>query len=446
EPQGKIDTGAEYEAPRNEIEQKLVQIWEDVLDIDNIGINDDFFSLGGDSIKSIQVISRAKAKGYYFEVKDIFNNSNIKALSKCIKKNALTISQDEVVGEVELTPIQKWFFERNFEEKQHWNQSVMLFSKDGFEKEAFEKAFEAIIIHHDALRMVYKNENGEIHQINRGTSEKLYDLNVYEGLSEKEITEKCDEIQGSINLEEGPLVKLSLFKTHKGDHLLIAIHHLVIDGVSWRILFEDLSKAYEMAKDGEDIILQDKTTSFKEWAVEQKKYADSYNMRKQLEYWSYIDKFDVRKLPKDKEVAVARIKDLRSVGFNLTKEETEKLLKHVNKAYNTEIEDVLLTALGLTISKWTGEKNILVNLESHGREEIVKNVDITRTIGWFTSQYPIVLSSSNEELGMMIKNTKDSLRRIPNKGIGYGIIKYLSKDKMEFKLKPEICFNYLGQF
>ncbi|PJI07373.1 MULTISPECIES: non-ribosomal peptide synthetase [Clostridium] len=446
EPQGKIDTGAEYEAPRNEIEQKLVQIWEDVLGVQDIGINDDFFSLGGDSIKSIQVISRAKAKGYYFEVKDVFNNSNIKALSKCVKKNAVTISQDEVVGEVELTPIQKWFFEMNFEEEHHWNQSVMLFSKDGFEKEALEKAFEAIIIHHDALRMVYKKENGEVHQINRGTSEKLYDLNVYEGLNEKEITEKCDEIQGSINLHDGPLVKLGLFKTHEGDHLLVAIHHLVIDGVSWRILFEDLSRAYEMTKNGEDIILQDKTTSFKEWAVEQKKYADSYSIRKQLEYWNGIDKYEIRKLPKDKEAAVSRIKDLRSVGFNLTKEETEKLLKHVNKAYNTEIEDLLLTALALTISKWTGEENILVNLECHGREEIIKNVDITRTVGWFTSQYPVVLNSNSDDLETTIKNIKDSLRRVPDKGIGYGIIKYLSKDKMEFRLKPEISFNYLGQF
>ncbi|MBU3162817.1 amino acid adenylation domain-containing protein, partial [Clostridium estertheticum] len=446
EPQGKINTGTEYEAPRNEVEKQLVEIWQDVLDIDEIGINDDFFSLGGDSIKSIQVISRAKAKGYYFEVKDMFNNSNIKVLSKFVKKNALTISQDKVVGEVELTPIQKRFFERNFEEKQHWNQAVMLFSKDGFEKEILEKVFKAIIIHHDALRMVYKNENGEIHQINRGTSEKLYDLNVYEGLNEEEITEKCNQIQDSINLEEGPLVKLGLFKTHKGDHLLIAIHHLVIDGVSWRILFEDLSKAYEMAKHGEDIILQDKTTSFKEWAVEQKKYADSYSIRKQLEYWNGIDKCDIRKLPKVKEAAVTKMEDLRSIGFNLTQQQTESLLKNVNKAYNTEINDILLTALGLTISKWTGSENTLVNLEGHGREEIIKNVDITRTVGWFTSQYPVVLNSNNDDLGTTIKNIKDSLRRVPNKGIGYGIIKYLSRDKMEFRLKPEISFNYLGQF
>ncbi|WP_278286427.1 MULTISPECIES: non-ribosomal peptide synthetase [Clostridium] len=446
EPQGKINTGAEYEAPRNEVEKQLVEIWQDVLDIDEIGINDDFFNLGGDSIKSIQVISRAKAKGYYFEVKDVFNNSNIKALSKWVKKNAVTISQDEVVGEVELTPIQKRFFERNFEEKQHWDQAVMLFSKNGFEKEILEKVFKAIIIHHDALRMVYKNENGEIHQINRGTGEKLYDLNVYEGLNEEEITEKCNQIQDSIDLEEGPLVKLGLFKTHKGDHLLIAIHHLVIDGVSWRILFEDLSKAYEMTKNGEDIILQDKTTSFKEWAVEQKEYADSYRIRKQLEYWKGIDKCDIRKLPKDREVAVTKMADLRSIGFNLTEQQTETLLKNVNKAYNTEINDILLTALGLAISKWTGSENTLVNLEGHGREEIIKNVDITRTVGWFTSQYPVVLNSNSNDLEATIKNIKDSLRRVPDKGIGYGIIKYLSKDKMEFRLKPEISFNYLGQF
>ncbi|MBU3179510.1 non-ribosomal peptide synthetase, partial [Clostridium estertheticum] len=392
---------------------------------------------------------------YYFEIKDLFENSNIKALSKYVKYNTLTINQDEIVGEVELTPIQKWLFEMDFEEKHHWNQAVMLFNKDGFEEELIEKVFKAIIIHHDALRMTYKNENGEVQQINRAADGKLYDLSSYdyrnvEVIDKNKVKEICNEIQGSISIEEGPLVKLGLFKTNKGDHLLIAIHHLVIDGVSWRILFEDLSKAYTMAKNGEEIILQEKTSSFKDWASEQKKYANTYKVKKQLEYWKNIEGHDIKKLPKDKEVDKLRGIDLRSKGFELTQEETENLLKYVNKAYNTEINDILLTALALTVSEWTGHKNTLVNLESHGREEIIKNIDIIRTVGWFTSQYPIVLNSNNEDLGMMIKNTKDSLRRIPDKGIGYGIIKYLSnnklKDNIKFKLQPEICFNYLGQF
>ncbi|MBB6716466.1 non-ribosomal peptide synthetase, partial [Clostridium gasigenes] len=450
-----IESIEEYIAPRYVVEKTLVEIWQSVLGVNTIGINDDFFNLGGDSIKSIQVISRAKAKGYYFEVKDLFKNSNIKDLSKNIKHNVFKINQDEVVGEVDITPIQKWFFEMNFEEEYYWNQSMMLFNKDGFEKELIEKSFNAIAIHHDAFRIVYKNENSEIKQINRGIDENLYDLNIYdyrdsEAIDENEIKEMCNRIQGSINLEEGPLVKLGLFKSDQGDHLLIAIHHLVIDGVSWRILFEDLQQAYVMAKNGQKIILQEKTTSFKEWGTKQKEYANTYKIKKQLAYWNNIESEDINELPKDKYGGKSKFCNLRSIRAKLTKEETKKMLKYSNKAYDTEINDILLSTLSLTISQWTREKNTLINLESHGREEIIKNVDITRTIGWFTSQYPVVLKNSGTDLGALIKNTKDLLRRIPNKGIDYGIIKYLSKDeiknKIKFKLKPEICFNYLGQF
>ncbi|WP_242958468.1 condensation domain-containing protein, partial [Clostridium cavendishii] len=343
----------------------------------------------------------------------------------------------------------------NFEENHHWNQSMMLFSKDGFDKELIEKAFEAIVIHHDALRMIYKNENGEIKQINRGIDESLYDLNIYDYRTSKcidinKIEMICTKIQSSINLEKGPLVKLGLFKTNEGDHLVIVIHHLAIDGISWRILFEDLQKAYMMAKNGQEILLQEKTTSFKEWSAKQNEYANTYDVKKQLEYWNSIESQSIRALPKDKNEEKSNISSLRSIGTELSKEETENLLKYSNKAYNTEINDLLLAALSLTISQWTGEENTLINLESHGREEIIKDVDITRTIGWFTSQYPVILKNSDNNLGTLIKNTKDLLRRIPNKGISYGIIKYCSnseiKDKIKFNLNPEISFNYLGQF
>ncbi|SHK87530.1 non-ribosomal peptide synthase domain TIGR01720, partial [Clostridium cavendishii DSM 21758] len=413
------------------------------------------FNLGGDSIKSIQVISRAKAKGYYFEVKDLFTNSTIKELSKNIKNTVLKINQDEIVGEVELTPIQKWFFEMNFEESNHWNQAMMLFSKEGFDEKLLIKSFNAIVNHHDALRMVYKNENGLIRQINRGINDSLYDLNIYNYstnnvINEDEIRDLCTKIQSSIDLEEGPLVKLGLFKSNEGDHLLIVIHHLVVDGVSWRILFEDLQEAYMMAKNGQEIVLQEKTTSFKEWSAKQNEYANTYIIKKQLEYWNGIEGQSIRTLPKDKNEENPNLRSLRNIGTSLSKEETEKLLKYSNKAYNTEINDILLAALSLTISQWTGEENTLINLESHGREEIIKDVDITRTIGWFTSQYPVILKNSDNNLDTLIKNTKDLLRRIPNKGISYGIIKYCSnseiKDKIKFNLKPEICFNYLGQF
>ncbi len=450
----KLDSEIEYERPRTEVEKSLVSIWKNVLAVDRVGINDDFFSLGGDSIKSIQVISRAKNYGYYFGVKDLFNNPTIKELSKNIKEKVLKVSQEEVTGDVELTPIQKWFFEMNFKENYHWNQAMMIFSKEGFEKELLEKSFDKIVSHHDALRMSYTVINGEIKQKNRAIDENLYDLTIHDYrndnfICEEKIKEACNKIQGSISLEKGPLVKLGLFETKDGDHLLIAIHHLVVDGVSWRIIFEDLQNAYLMAKNGEEIVLQEKSTSFKEWASKQKEYGNSYKVKKEVNYWNEIEKSKLRKLPKDKKGQDSKFSSLKNVAMELSKEETENLLKKVNKAYNTEINDILLAALALTIYKWTGEENTLINLEAHGREEIIKNVDITRTVGWFTSQYPVVLKAK-KDLAETIKNTKDLLRRIPDKGINYGIIRYLAnnetKDGKEFKLKPEISFNYLGQF
>ncbi|PJI09448.1 MULTISPECIES: hybrid non-ribosomal peptide synthetase/type I polyketide synthase [Clostridium] len=440
-PDEHIDTGVVYEAPRNEIEKILVKVWKDILNSKKIGITDDFFSLGGDSIKAIQLASRTKAKGYSFEIEKLYENSTIKDLSKYVKKNEMEINQQVVKGKVKLTPIQKWFFEEKFQEENHWNQAIMLYKKNGFNIDILNEAFNKIIIHHDALRMIFKKENGEVIQINRGIEEKLYDLTIYENLEEKEITEKCNEIQSSINLEKGPLVKLGLFKTKLGDHLLIAIHHLVIDAVSWRILFEDLGRVYTQIEKGEKVTFAEKTTSFKEWSEKQNEYSNSYNIRKQIEYWNSIEAKKVKKLPKDK---ITRSKEVMSQSFELGNQYTEDLLKKVNKIYNTEINDVLLAALALTISNWTGNEETLINLEAHGREDIIKDVDISRTVGWFTSQYPVILKAY-KDISDTLKNTKDMLRRIPNKGMSYGIIKYLSKQNIDCKLKPEICFNYLGQ-
>ncbi|SHJ99133.1 non-ribosomal peptide synthase domain TIGR01720/amino acid adenylation domain-containing protein [Clostridium cavendishii DSM 21758] len=445
-----------YEAPLTKVEKKLVEIWQEVLGVKNIGINDNFFYLGGDSIKAIQTISRIKSEGYSFEVKDLFRNPNIKDLSKYVTKEATSINQGFIEGEVLLTPIQKQFFEMNLKNRNHWNQSVMLYSKQGFEEELINKIFDKIIRHHDSLRMVYKENSGKVHQINRGIYSDVNDVKVYdfrgdEIVDESKITNLCNKIQESIDLNDGPLVKLALVKTDSGDYLQIVIHHLVIDGVSWRIIFEDFEKGYEMAKRGKKIVLPRKTTSFKEWAEKLNQYRINNKFRTEINFWNTLEGQQIKKLPKDKEVEERYRKDIKTITVSLSENDTETLLKKVNRAYNTEINDILLTALTLAIYRWTGENKVLINLESHGREDIIDKVDISRTIGWFTAQYPVILEVDKyNEISVSIKNVKECLRRIPNKGIGYGILKYLSStkqnEKVDFKLQPEICFNYLGQF
>jgi amino acid adenylation domain-containing protein/non-ribosomal peptide synthase protein (TIGR01720 family) len=245
-----------------------------------------------------------------------------------------------------------------------------------------------------------------------------------------------------------------LFKTKKGDHLLIVIHHLVVDGVSWRILLEDFEIGYRRARDGGKIKFQEKTDSFKYWARQLTEYANSRELLTELQYWSRIEKIKVEMLPRDCREPIAiekkKSKYLRTIDMELDEEATGKLLYRVNAAYTTEINDILLTALGLAIKDWGKINRMFINLEGHGREEIIEHMNVNRTVGWFTSQYPVLLDISKPgDLSYYIKAVKETLRRIPNKGIGFGILRYLTpgekRNGLMFAVEPEISFNYLGQ-
>ncbi len=458
EPDYNISTGAEYEAPRNSIEEKLVEIWGEILGVKQIGINDNFFELGGDSIKSIQVSARMQKYQLKLEVKHIMKNPTIKELAKYVGKSSRKAKQGLVSGEIELTPIQRWFFERSFTDKHHWNQSVMLYRKDGFDEEALIKAFNKLVEHHDILRSVYEEKQGNIRQTGRAKDGEFFTLEVIdlthidnkETLAEK-IKENADNIQCSIDLSNGSLIKLGLFKTNNGDHLLIVIHHLVVDGVSWRIIFEDLNIAYKQVMNAERIVLQDKTDSFKLWSEELQKYANSSKLIKELPYWRKIEESDIPAIPKDGNINSNTLNNTRALSIDFTEKETDELIKQVNRAYGTEINDILLTALGATIKEWSWNEKVKIDLEGHGRELKLSNVDISRTVGWFTSAYPVVLDMTEvENIGHTIKKMKEMLRHIPNKGVGYGILKYLTspenKEVVSFNKNAEISFNYLGQF
>ncbi|MCP5105000.1 MAG: amino acid adenylation domain-containing protein [bacterium] len=451
------DTGEEYVAPRNEIEARLAKIWQELLGVEKVGINDSYFSRGGDSIKAIQIASRLQELNLKLEVRYLFQYPTIKGLSAYISETKQIIDQDAVEGEVKLTPIQEWFFRMNLNAPHHFNQAVMVAGPDGFDETAIREIFTKIIHHHDALRMIYKEENREITQVNCGLDYpiemEVYDFKGKENAPEL-IEQESDRLQTSINLEKGPLMKLGLFHLDRGDRLLIVIHHLVIDGVSWRILFEDFESLYLQYRAGEPLSLPLKTDSFKLWADELTRYADSRELLKEKDFWAAMEDQVVEPIKKDFDEEKNYIKDTGSLSFSLTWEETERLLTKVNKAFGTQVNEILLTALGLGIEKTLGIKKPAVTLESHGREEIIKNVDIKRTVGWFTTVYPVLLDFSYGDdqihLAHRIKETKETLRRVPNKGFNYGILKYLTAQKhkkdIRFKLNPQISFNYLGQF
>ncbi|QGX67144.1 amino acid adenylation domain-containing protein [Bacillus sp. ms-22] len=441
-----------YEAPRDEVETLLCGIWEDVLGVSQVGIHDHFFFLGGDSIKGIQMASRLTQEGWKLDMKLLFQYPTIAELRPYIEEaDLLTADQSPVEGEVILTPIQRWFFERRFENQHHWNLSMMLHAPKGFDLAITEQVLQKLFSHHDALRMVYRQEHGDILQYNQRELTEPMSIISCDVSKEKDVKKAistyANEYQRQLNLEKGPLMKVICFHTEQGDHLLMVTHHLVIDGVSCRILLEDFMTLYHQAEQGEALVLPPKTHSFKEWAEAIERYAQSQPLKSQKEYWAEIESMPFTTLPVDHEVKERKVTDTRAVKMQLTEAETEHLLTDIHLPYTTEMNDILLCALGLAVQEWTGQSHVHVQLEGHGREDILSGLDVSRTVGWFTSMYPVVLEAKpNQTIADAIKGTKEMLRRVPNKGIGYGILKYMTASDPSAKhVHPEISLNYLGQ-
>jgi bacitracin synthase 1 len=443
------------ELPEDETQEILVKVWREVLGIQQIGINNNYYSLGGDSIKAIQISSKLRDYNLKVAIRDLLQHQTIKELSNYVTSTVIQTSQEMVTGQVKLTPIQRAFFEHHYTVENHYNQSIMLYSKKGFDEKFVEKAFKKITKHHDALRMTFKKEGNDVIQMNENDDSQVFQyLIYYVDVEDYEsyIEEKANEIQRNIDLENGPLVNLGLFKTYDGDHLLIVIHHLVIDGVSWRILLQDFELAYKQLEKGQEIVLASKTDSYMEWANMIYRYAKSPELMEQFSYWDNIETQSILPLEKDKNLSGERkLNDCETIRVILDEEYTDKLLRETNTAYNTEINDILLTALARTVRNWTDNGKILIDLEGHGREDISENLDITRTIGWFTAKYPVLFHLEDScDLSNEIKIVKETLRHVPQKGIGYSILRYITlpmRNNSEcFLLEPEICFNYLGQF
>ncbi len=453
-PEPQLNLEAHYELPQSVLEEKLVEVWENVLGIEQVGVQDNFFSLGGDSIKAIKVASSMMELGYKVEVRQIFEYPVISALSKVIKVNLVESFQGNVVGEVKLSPIQKGFFKRHNLNGNHYNQSFICSSIHEINIDLLKEALDKLMVHHDALRMSYYEEEGRIIQYNRGIEDTLYHLKKYDLTGEIDFEPSmlalAEELQREINLVNGPLVNVGVFKTLGRDYILIVIHHLIVDGVSWRILIEDLDTVYNALINNEAIHLPKKTTSYQEWTNKLETYAESKALLDESQYWLKQCTYPISKLPRDydEDKEKRTYRSNKEISIVLGREETQNLLMKCHETYHTEINELLLVALGLTVKEWANIDYMFVNLEGHGREEILSDVDLTRTVGWFTTEYPVLLDMSrSDDLSYTIRTIKEEIRHIPNKGIGYGILKYLSQTA-DTTIKQgelaEINFNYLG--
>ena len=451
----------EYVEPSTHIEKTLCGIWADILHVEQVGIHDNFFELGGDSIISIQILSQASKSGLKFTLKQLFQYPTIAELSSFVSTGSHVAYNDKpLTGIVPLTPIQQWFFEMNMTKSHHFNQSMFFEVTHDLTSEFLEQIVQQLLITHDVLRLRFTQE-GNVWRQEYTVAEKNL-LFATEDLSkllsyEQEMTLEslAAKYQSSLNLSEGPLARFILFDLgSETNRLLIIIHHLVVDGVSWRILLDDLHTAYQQLKEGQPVKLPPKTSSFKLWGEKLMVYANSNQVKNELNYWLDDPMFTLISLPidypYDKERNTSASCD--NVLVSLNREYTTELLHDVPKVYNTQINDILLTALLLAFGQWTGKKTLSIELEGHGREELFEDVDMSRTVGWFTALYPTVLGvQNNYDLGNAIKSIKEQLRQIPNKGLGFGLLKYLNRDdEIRSKLyslpQPEISFNYLGQF
>ncbi|MEH7663476.1 condensation domain-containing protein, partial [Bacillus velezensis] len=236
------------------------------------------------------------------------------------------------------------------------------------------------------------------------------------------------QIQASMDLTHGPLVKLALIKEADGEHLLIVIHQMIIDHMSWRILLEDFNTAYQQVKSNEDIVLPNKTDSYLKWSDYLYKYAKSERLLFEKEYWTKIENVYAPSIPVDIQGQIAKVKDNRQVYRQFNVRETENIMNAIQGQDHFTIETVLLTALGLTIKHQTDSNTSLVHLGNHGRTHQSEKLNIYRTVGRFSAIYPVALEvSDSDHIGSSLDNVNSTLANIPDQGIGYGILRYLKQ-------------------
>jgi amino acid adenylation domain-containing protein/non-ribosomal peptide synthase protein (TIGR01720 family) len=413
-PNGKLDRaalpapdweaqGEDYVAPRTDTERVLAEIWAKVLGVARVGVLDNFFELGGDSILSIQVVSKAAQAGLAVSSRDVFLNQTIAALATTVVAGE-RIERGPATGEVPLTPVQRWFLDTDPATPGHFTQSVVTRFDEQVDAERLATALQALVDHHDMLRA------------------RFTDRQVIPAAEPVTVLGEPDPV---FDLTTGPLIRAAITGE---DQVTLYVHHLVVDGVSWRILVEDLHTAYGGGE------LGPRTTSFQEWAHRLRNHTFE-----DVAYWQGIEDVPV---PVDGN-GPDTVADTREVGIRLDAEQTRALLQDVPGVYRTQVNDVLLAALGKVLTAWTGSPRVVVDLEGHGREDLFDGVDVSRTVGWFTSIFPVSLEITGD-WARDLKAVKEGLRSVPSRGLSYGALRYLAGSVPA--IEPAVSFNYLGQF
>ncbi|MEL6763550.1 MAG: amino acid adenylation domain-containing protein, partial [Cyanobacteria bacterium J06607_6] len=418
-----LDGGSRDSAPMTATEATLVAIWTELLPVAQVGIQDNFFELGGDSILALQAIAKAHQRDLYLTPKDLFQHQTIARLATVVSsRHQVSAEQGLVTGSGGLTPIQHWFFEQTLKQPHHWNQALLLTVQQPMSPLLLEQALARLLEHHDALRASFvQTEEGWQQQWQAPGPVSLTVVSGPAADLPGAIAETARDLQTGFDLATGPLLKVAYFDFEEEQRLLLVCHHLAIDGVSWRILLADLRLVYGQLEQGQTAQLPAKTTAFKQWAEQLSAYARTPELAAEKAYWQSIADTPIEPLPRDFANADNRIAIADRVTVSLSETDTRRLLQEVPGAYPVQINDLLLTALVLAFEPWTGMRRLRLELEGHGREALpgaeATDIDLTRTVGWFTTLFPIDLDlTAAPTLGTALKQVKETLRAVPHRG------------------------------
>jgi non-ribosomal peptide synthase protein (TIGR01720 family) len=447
-PDRPTSTDKVYTAPRSRVEEQLASIWSNVLGISRIGVDENFFDLGGDSIQSIRIVAKAREVGLKLTTALLFANPTIAGLTAAAgEAEEINAQQDVVTGPVMLSPIQHWFFEMDLPDPGHWNQTMLFEVAPAVSETYLRRACDAIVEHHDALRLHFEKVDGQCVQTCHPV--RPAEFAALSVVREEEAQHALRSASGRFELSGGVLFRaLLLHGPGNRRRLLIVANHLAVDGLSFRIIAEDLQHACESLARGEPVQLPLKTTSVQTWAERWMASADREEVRMQESYWTALAATNTPPLPCDNHGANLE-SEAETFTSDLDADVTLHLLRLAPSQYRSQFMEVLLAAVTLGLARWSGQEFVWLDCESHGRANL-PGVDLSRTAGWFTAMFPIAACPGGSFTNALA-DIKRVFQQLPEKGMGFGLLRYGSSDPEVRKRlarlpRREVLFNYLGHF
>ncbi|WCE09921.1 non-ribosomal peptide synthetase [Pseudomonas sp. JBR1] len=433
---------AAFAEPQGEVEAALATLWSDALKVDRVGRHDNFFALGGDSILSLQIIARARRQGLKLTPKQLFEHQTIAALAEVAAPAGAPVTPPAIkdpMGDLPLTPIQARFFSEPVRQRAHWNQSVVMELAAPLEAEVLRQALAALVARHSSLRLAFEpTEQGGWRQRVRPVEDAQRLLWTCQVATETELAPLFEEAERSLDLARGPLLRAVLAEgPERHPRLLLVIHHLAVDGVSWRILLDELALAYQQLAGGTPPGLGEASSDWSAWAHQMAQRAADAGLQRQRAYWEAVTAVP-ETLPCSHPQGTCRVRDSGTLAQRLSVDLTDRLLAV------SGTEAVLLAALADALRHWTGRAATRIALEGHGREDLHGQLDLSRTLGWFTCLYPLVLGAEATPTGTLAR-VRRTLAEVPERGLGYGLLRYLA-DTCLADIREGLTFNYLGRF